>query len=579
MRHLVLAALLVCAAAPAVSRPTPADMVYTGGRVYTGSEFAEGLAVRDGRIAAVGPVDDHIGATTRVVDLAGRLVLPAFHDSHMHPTTSVLELERGDLTEAESLEDILKVVGELGGEWVQASGWALTLFPVSGPTAEMLDEAVPDRPAVLWSADGHSAWLNTEALRRAGITAETPDPPGGRIERQPDGSPSGTLREAAVHLVTRELPETPPEDWRAAALEGQALAHRVGIVGVVDAAAPAEALRAYRDLDRESLLTLRVRACLESDPSAGLQQVARMLALRERYGGGRMRPDAVKFFLDGVIESETAALLEPYVGSGSRGALLWDSPALAQVARALDSSGFQLHFHAIGDGAVRQALDVLERMPPGDRRAILAHLELVDLEDIPRFRALGAVASFQPLWAQADPYVLDMTAPIVGPLRARRLYPIGSLVRAGARVAGGSDWSVSSMNPLEAIEVAVTRRAPGAPPGEAWLPNERITLREALAAYTSEGAFATFSEEISGSLEVGKAADMVVLSQDLFEVEPSEISETRVLLTVVDGQVVHGRLPASPSRVSSASCSPRPLKTRQAGQQREQRGLAGFTGR
>lgn len=544
MRHLVLATLLICAAAPAVSRPTPADTVYVGGKVYTGVGFAEGLAVREGRIAAVGPVEDHVGATTRVVDLGGRLVLPGFHDSHVHPAVSVLELERGDLTQARSVEALLQIVAGLEGDWVQATGWATTLFPPEGPTARTLDEAVPDRPAVLWSADGHSVWVNSQALRRAGITAGTPDPPGGRIERLPDGSPSGTLREAAIELVTEQLPETPPAAWHAAARKGQALAHEVGLVGVVDAAAPEEALRAYRALDEEGRLTLRVRACLESDPAAGVAQVDRIDSLRTRFAGGRMRPEAVKFFLDGVMESETAAVLEPYLGSGSRGTLLWEAQTLAQVARALDDRGFQLHFHALGDGAVRQALDALEGLPPRDRRAILAHLQLVAPEDVPRFATLGAIASFSPLWAHSDAYV-EMAAPLLGPERSARQYPLASLVRAGAHVAGGSDWSVSSLNPLEAIEVAITRRAPDAGPGETWLPHESLALRDALAAYTTEGAFATFSEGISGTLEVGKAADLVVLSQDLFAIEPWQISETRVLLTVVDGKQVHGKLPAS----------------------------------
>lgn len=543
MRLPVLVVLLLCAAAPAVSRPAPADMVFRGGRVYGVSGWAEGLAVREGRIVALGGSwEDHVGATTRVVDLGGRLMIPAFHDSHVHPVDSVLELRRGDLTGARTVEEILEVVRREAASssgWVQGTGWALPLFPASGPLRETLDAVVPDRPAILWAADGHSAWLNTEGLRQAGITAATPDPPGGRIERAADGTPSGTLRESAVELAEAGLPPTPAPDWRSAALEAQAMAHRLGIVGVQDANSPAEALRAYRTLDREGRLTLRVRACLSTDPSEGLEQVDRLVAERWRFTGGRVQAEAVKFFMDGVMESGTAAMEEPYEGTAERGILNWEPARLGEMVRILDSRGFQMHFHAIGDRAVRAALDTLEGLPPRDRRAVLAHVELVRPEDVGRFRALGALACFQPLWAYADPYIVDMTLPVVGPARGARLYPIGSLVRSGAHVAGGSDWSVSSMDPLEAMEVAVTRRAPDAPDGEAWLPDERIGLREALAAYTSEGAYAAYAEDLTGTLEVGKAADLVVLSRDIFAGPPSEISEARVLLTVVDGRPVY----------------------------------------
>ncbi|MGH7702155.1 MAG: amidohydrolase, partial [Gemmatimonadales bacterium] len=403
---------------------------------------------------------------------------------------------------------------------------------------------VSERPAYLEAADGHSAWVNSRALAAAGITKATPDPPGGRIERDPrTGEPSGTLRENALDLVSRLLPEYTVADKEAGILRMLPVANRLGITALYEARSDSSELAAYLELDHRGQLTARVLAAMYLDPVKEESQIERLNGWRERFRSPHLRANAVKLYADGVIEARTAALLQPYVGRpGDRGSSDFEPEALDRLVTALDRAGFQVHVHAIGDRAVRMALDgfAAARSANGSRdsRHMMAHLQLIDPLDVPRFRELGVIADIQGLWAYPDDYITELTVPKLGAARSRRIYPNGSLARSGAVLVGGSDWSVSSLNPLDAIQVAMTRRDLDSGPGAAWLPDQTVDLATMLAAYTIEGAYAAFEEEISGSVEVGKAADLIVLDRNLFTVPVTEIHWAKVLLTLLEGREV-----------------------------------------
>lgn len=544
-----------------VGRRAPqAELVLTHGVVYTldaAAPWAEALAIADdGTLLAVGSHDAamrHRGPDTRVVDLHGQLVLPGFHDTHVHPVTGGIELGQcalAGVATQQALEAALRACAkaQAGEAWLVGGGWELTLFAGGNPSRQWLDAIVPDVPVYLGSADGHSAWLNSEGLRRAGITAATPDPPNGRIERDAAGEPSGTLREDAVALVAPHLPKLAPEAYDEGLRRALAMANGFGITGMYEAAATPLVLAAYERLAERGELTARVIVAQTIDTLKGPEQLDALAERRDRIARlehPRLRATSIKIFLDGVIEAGTAALLSPYVGPLAEGATAGEttlSPAaLEALVLAADRRGFDVHVHAIGDRAVRTALDAFEAVqaqnPPRERRHVMAHLELVDPADIPRFRALDVTACFQPLWAYPDPYITELTIPVLGPERSRWLYPIGSVLASGATVVAGSDWSVSSMDPLEGIAVAITRRGVGEPAGAPWIPEEVVTLAPMLAAYTVHGAWLGRWDEV-GSLSAGKRADLAVIEGNLFERPAHRIHEAEVVTTLLDGEVV-----------------------------------------
>jgi predicted amidohydrolase YtcJ len=380
----------------------------------------------------------------------------------------------------------------------------------------------------------------------AGITRETPDPPDGRIDRDPQtGEPIGALQEGAMDLV--ELPPLTREQLATGLRYALKLLNGYGITAFQEAGVNRQDLEVFRLLDQQGELSARVVAAQWWERARGEEQIEEMIARRAEFTKGRLRATSIKIMQDGVMENHTAVLLEPYVGKpGERGIPFVDPAALKSIVTRLDREGFQVHFHAIGDGAIRQVLDAVEaaRKSNGDRgnRHHICHLQLFDPPDIPRFRELGVAANFQPLWAYADEYITDLTIPFLGPERSRWLYPIGSLLRSGAVVAFGSDWSVSSPNPFEEIEVALTRMGSEGETETPFLPEERIDLPSALAAFTINAAYVNGMEDRTGSIEVGKLADLIVLERNPFEVEPAEISEITVLLTLLGGQPVHGDL-------------------------------------
>jgi hypothetical protein len=550
---IVLAAIL---AASCGGRPAElADLVLTNGAIYTmdaARPWASALAVAKGKILYVGDDPGALrlrGGSTVVADLEEKMVLPAFQDSHIHLVTGGIELGLCNLNGSRTKEEVFEKIkayaaANPGAPWVTGGGWDLPVFPQANPRKEDLDALVSDRPAVLSSADGHSAWANSRALELAGVTKDTADPAGGRIERDPKtGEPTGTFRESAAGLVEKLIPELGPEDTIKGLKAGLGLANRFGIASIIEASAGPKILDAYAALDRSGELSVRVLASLHVDTDKGTAEVERLVKLREAYRGARLKSTAAKIFADGVMEPHTAALLEPYSDRpGDRGTPLLEPAAFDTLAVALDAAGFQIHVHAIGDRAIRMSLDAFEAAGRAngfrDLRHHIVHLELIDPADIPRFKALGVTANFQALWAYADPYITDLTLPILGPGRSRWLYPIGSVAATGAVIAGGSDWSVSSMNPLEAIQVALTRRGPDDSPGDAWIPEEKADLETMLRAYTINGAWLSHDEKSRGSLEPGKAADLIVLGRNLFKIPSSEIGRVKVLLTLLDGREV-----------------------------------------
>ncbi|MER5428275.1 amidohydrolase [Streptomyces sp. NPDC002588] len=542
----------------------PADLVLTGGPVHTvdpARSRATAVAVRGGRITAVGHGEVHalIGPGTEVVDLAGKLLVPGFQDAHVHPQGAGLELGLCHLADTVDPAEYLRRIrayadGHPDAEWITGGGWSLEAFPGGAPTADALDAIVPDRPVFLPNRDHHGAWVNTRALERAGIDARTPDPADGRIERDADGDPTGMLQEGAVHLVGRLVPAPTADEQLAALLRAQAVLHSHGVTAWQDAIVGAYAnmpdpAPAYRAALDRGLLTARVVGALWWDRERGAEQIPELLARREELSGGRFRAGTVKIMQDGIAENHTAAMLDPYLtgcgcASDTSGISFVEPGDLRKHVTELDALGFQVHFHALGDRAVREALDAVEaaRTANGhrDTRHHLAHLQVVHPHDVRRFRELGATANLQMLWAAHEPQMDELTLPFLGPERGARQYPFGDLLRAGATLAAGSDWPVSSPDPIQALHVAVNRVSPDAPEGTPeFLPEQRLDLGAALAAHTAGSAYVNHLDTLTGSITVGKAADLVVLDRDPFTGPPEEIATTRVLQTFVAGKRVH----------------------------------------
>jgi predicted amidohydrolase YtcJ len=518
-----------------------------------GGARATAVAVRGGRIVYVGDdrgASEWIDDGTEIVELRGRLLLPGFHDTHVHALDGGVAEGDCDLRAATSLDEIARAVDGCAARagpapWVRGGGYDPTLFPNGEPPRELLDSLIPDRPAYFTDATEHAGWVNSAALAVAAIDGDTPEPgAGGVIVRRPDGSPQGTLREGAMELVARHLPERTDAELAEGLGRGLALAASLGVTTLHEAAADERTARAYAAAEAAGRLTARARLFVLAEPERGTGQARQIAALRDRYGGRLAQVAGAKVFLDGVLEGGTAALLEPYVDRpGWRGELRWPEPdSLAALVTELVSADLAVHFHAIGDRAVRAALDAVESARPlGEStlaRHVVAHVQLVDPRDLPRFAALGVVVSFQPLWAQRDAYIVELTEPRIGDERSSRLYPIRSVLAAGVELAAGSDWPVTTMDPLDAIEVAVTRRNELAGPGEAWIPSERLSVEEAVRAYTGGGAYAAGLEAETGTITVGRLADLIVVDRDIFVIDPAEISDARVDMTMLEGRIV-----------------------------------------
>ena len=537
-------------------------VVFRNGNAFDGYRHRRGVGVVvvGGVIEQVGP-DDELQAPrgAEVVDLDGGLVLPGFQDAHVHPVQGGVERIRCDLTGIHTRDGYVEAVRAYADahpekSWIGGGGWAMAVFGPTGPTAEELDRVVPDRPVFLPNRDHHGGWVNSRALELAGIDRRTPDPADGRIERDADGNPTGTLHEGAMRLVESILAGTTDEEYDQALVTAQAYLHSLGITAWQDAilgeyAGMDDASRVYVRAVERGALTARVRGALWWQRERGLEQVEDLVQRRKELTGGRFLPGAVKVMQDGVAENYTAGMDAPYLDgcgctTGNRGLSFVDPLLLREAVTRLEAEGFQLHVHAIGDRAVREALDAIEHARATNGAAglrhHLAHIQVIHPRDRARFAALDVTANMQPLWAAFDDQMVDLTLPYLGPERSTWQYPFADLARAGVRLAAGSDWPVTTPDPLQGIHVAVNRTVhadPGRAGREAFLPEQALTLEQAFAAYTSGSAFVNHLDD-TGALEAGFRADLTVLDRDPFLGDAGQIAEATVVSTWIDGVTV-----------------------------------------
>jgi hypothetical protein len=516
------------------------------------------IAVRDGRIAWIGRDDEALrdwrGPSTEVVDARGGLITAGFDDAHVHLVDGAIELDWVDLFHLPSVDAIGAAIARHAAAipdaaWVLGKGWTYDPFAGGLPSRAGLDAVVPDRPAFMSCYDGHTAWANTAALHAAGIGPETRDPRNGIIVRDPEsGEATGALKEDAVDLVTRVIPKPSTADTLAAMRRSIAAMHAAGITAIQDAWVEPDELPLWRTLRDDGSLRLRARLALPMRPEWTLQAWRVTLDEYDAFvgdlrGGQWLDAGILKAYADGVIEARTAALLDPYVDDESNGHTEWEPGALDAFTAEADRRGWQLEIHAIGDRAIRMALDAFEGAaganPARDRRHRVEHIETVTRADIPRFGRLGVVASMQPYHADPSPNQTDVWAGNIGPERAGQAWSWASIRREGGVVALGSDWPVVPFDPFLALNAAVNRQTVEGHPAGGWLPSEKLSLPDALAAYGHGSAHAAFADERRGTLRVGADADLVVLDRDILAGGPSSIIGTTVALTVVGGQVVH----------------------------------------
>jgi predicted amidohydrolase YtcJ len=530
--------------------------VFHNGVVWPGAGLADSaaVAVGNGRIVALGQAAGALlAAADEVVDLAGGLLMPAFGDGHCHPDLAGFERLGPDIRRCRSVQQIVDVVGAFAADhpeldWILGGSYDSTLTPDGRFDARWLDAAVPDRPVALRAWDYHTVWCNTAAMQRAGVDDAVADTDRGHFVRRPDGSLMGTMHEwDAVNAILDAAPAW-TDDQRLHALRlATATLAAAGVTWVQDAWVERAAVPSYLAAAEQGALSTRVNLAFRADPDRWQAQVAECIADRERVralGAGRLSADTVKFFVDGVIETGTAVLLEPYADDPcTRGLPVWPGATLDEAVAAFDRAGFAVHLHVIGDGAARMALDAIERTIAGnggrDRRPVLAHVQVLDPADLHRFAELGVIASFQPLWAQTDDVMRKLTMPRLGERRSAQQYPIASILRAGGSVAFGSDWPVSDHRPLAGLPVAVSRLTPDGDPAGGWLPGERVDTVTALTAYTAGVAYQAFAEQDRGRLTVGSQADLVWLDRDPRELDPAGIPAIGVLGTWLEGAATY----------------------------------------
>jgi len=552
------AALASTLAAGAGAAEGKASLVLTGGRIWTGDParpWASALAAGAQGIVAVGDdaaVVSAAGSGARRIALEGRFAMPGINDAHIHFLRGSMRLTHLDLNGARSLQEIQARLARYakdnpavpGNPWIQGYGWQYTVMPGGRlPTRQDLDSVLADRPIFLAAYDGHTGWANSAALALAKVDAKTPFTGWGEVVKDARGEPTGVFKEQAQGLVSAVVPVASKEEQRAALRRGVARAASLGITSIQNAHGSAEDVDLFEEAEAAGELTLRVGVAQTLRPPIPADRVAAVKALAARHAKGLVRVKAVKIVVDGVIEAHTAAMLAPYTDEpGTKGLPGWTQAQLDETVAAVDRAGLQVYIHAIGDGGVRMSLDAYEkaRRTNGrpDSRFRVEHLETIDAADVPRFQALGVLASMMPI--HADPDTIGVWAGAIGPERASRAFAWRLMEKAGARLVFSSDWpSTLTLDPWRGLHCAVNRTTDdGRPPG-GWLPEHGISVESALRAYTSGGAYAEFEEATKGTLAPGKAADLVVLSADPFKIEPARLHTLRPVMTVFDGKVVY----------------------------------------
>jgi predicted amidohydrolase YtcJ len=537
----------------------PVDLIVYNAKVYTGggsAGFSEALAIQGNTIFRVGSNRDIkrlVRRQTVVVDAHGGAVVPGFNDSHIHFASGSLALSEVNLLDAPTVEQISAKVRAYADAhrdrpWVTGLGWYYTAFAGGLPTRQLLDQLVPDRPAYLTAYDGHSAWANTAALKIAGITRATPNPKNGIIVKDAAGEPTGVMKEAAMALVRSFVPKPTDAERLNAIRNGIREAHRFGVTSVQNANGTAEDIELWGELRRKEELKLRMYHALSAGPDFNEAAADRFEQTRRKYGDDALlKTGIVKLMTDGVIESHTAAMLEPYANRPTNGLPNFTPEELNRIVALLDRRGWQIMIHAIGDGGIRMALDAYEAAtranpaPARGRRHRIEHIESIDPADVPRFVKLGVIASFQPFHANPDPSMSTVWSENIGAQRAAHGWLWHSVARAGGRLAFGSDWPVVTMDPRVGLQVAVNRLSPKGEPAGGWLPEQKLSMKAAIDGYTSGAAYASFDEQRKGTLARGMLADVVVLSTDIFDSPPERVLDAKVDVTIFDGKVVYNR--------------------------------------
>lgn len=541
-----------------MTNATTPDLIVINGDVRTMDPLqprAQAISVKDGRLQAIGDtasIRALANGGTRVVDAGGRLVLPGFQDTHIHLQDSGTGFSTSvNLEGARSIEELQRLIRDFAATrtnelWIRGVGWYSGIFGAHNLDRAVLDAAIPDRPVYIYASDGHNAALNSKGLEAIGLDASVADPAGGQFVRDEAGNPSGLIYEDAIDWVRARMPKSGIEAYYTGVRYGQKLCNRHGITGVIDAMVGERHMKVYRGLEEAGELSVRVRATAKVYPNESTKDaLGRLDALRRDYRSPNIAVHSAKFFLDGVIENRTAAMIEDYSDSiGGNAPIMFDEAHLKELFIAFDAARFQLHVHVIGDRATRVALDDIAaaRAANGAWPSLhqLAHVQLIDPDDIPRLRDLGVVTNMQPLWARCEPSVTDMALPLVGESRGRWMYPWRSIVDSGAPYAVSSDWGVSTLSPFPIMETAVTRQ-----PGKVrkdfpvFVPEERLTVEQVVRGYTTHAAAAAWRGDETGSLVPGKHADLIILDRDVFAIDPHEIGGTQVELTLLGGREVH----------------------------------------
>ncbi|PWU16587.1 MAG: amidohydrolase [Verrucomicrobia bacterium] len=539
-------------AAPAKDQSVPADLLILNGSIHTMDKehpTAEALAVIGNRIAAVGSskeLRELRGPKTRVIDAGGKLVLPGFNDAHVHFLMGGFSLANVDLRDAQSPEEMARRLGEYAkklpkGRWILGGDWDHEKWPGAPlPTKEMIDAATPDHPVWVNRLDGHMALANTLALKLAGVTRETKDPPGGVIVRDAKtGEPTGVLKDGAESLVERAIPDKTFDEKHIAACAGTDFAARMGVTSVTDMSADGD-VGLYQYMADHGELKTRIYAIR----SIVSWEAFGRIGIRGAFGSDLLRIGGLKGFSDGSLGSTTALFFEPYADSPQTRGLLFDQmlPEGIMLTRVegADKAGLQVMIHAIGDEANFRILEIYretaEKNGPRDRRFRIEHAQHLRSSEIPRFGQQKVVASMQPYHCADDGRWCDKR---IEPERSKGTYAFRSLLDSGAVLAFGSDWTVAPLNPLEGLKAAVTRQTlDGKHPG-GWHPEQKITLDEAIHAFTVGSAYAEFAEKVKGTLTPGKLADLVMIDRDLYKIAPAEIDKAKVVMTVMDGRIVY----------------------------------------